>query len=226
MAQLEIYDLTQLYNGKKVLDIPYLAFKKGRIYGVMGPNGAGKTTLLSILGLLKRPTTGKIYFEGKDVKIQRSYLRKHLTLVLQNPLLFDTTVEKNVAYGLKIRNIPKKDRDERIQRSLNLVGLNGFQKRRARELSGGEIQRVAIAQALAIEPKILFLDEPTANVDRENVEILEEIIKELNRKYQITVILATHNLDQSYRIADEVISLFEGKIRGISPNPNASLVLS
>jgi tungstate transport system ATP-binding protein len=211
--QFEIRDLTKVYNGKTVLDIPHLTIKKGSIYGAMGPNGSGKTTLLSMLSLLLSPTSGKIYFEGIDIdEADKHLLRQKMTLVLQNPFLFSTTVEKNVAYGLKARGIKKGERKKRIMECLELVGLEGFEKRRADELSGGEIQRVAIARALTLYPKVLLLDEPTANVDRGSVDVLERILKELNQRFRITIILATHDINQAYRLADEVISLFGGKI--------------
>jgi len=210
--QFEIWNLTKVYNGKRVLDIPHLTIKKGSIYGVMGPNGSGKTTLLSILSLLESPSSGKIYFEGIETsEADRHSLRQQMTLILQNPLLLKTTVEKNIAYGLKVRGIKKGERKKRIMECLELVGLEGLEKRRAGELSGGETQRVAIARALALYPKVLLLDEPTANVDRRSVDVLERILKELNQRFQITIILATHDINQAYRLADEVVSLFAGK---------------
>ncbi len=211
--QFEIRNLTKVYNGEKALDIPHLRIKKGGFYAVMGPNGSGKTTFLSILSLLLSPTSGKIYFEGVDTsEADKRSLRQKMTLILQNPLLLNTTVEKNIAYGLKVRRMKKSERKKRVTECLELVGLVAFEKRRAVELSGGETQRVAIARALALYPEVLLLDEPTANVDRRNVDLLERILKELNRRSQITTILATHDINQAYRLADEVIPLFGGKI--------------
>lgn len=211
--QYEISNLTKAYNTKKVLDIPRLAVKKGSIFGVMGPNGGGKTTFLSIISLLLPPTSGKIYFEGTDTDhADQGSLRQRMTLILQNPLLFNTTVEKNIAYGLTLRGIDKKDREKKIEESLNLVGLNGFGKRRARELSGGETQRVAIARAIALNPDALLLDEPTANIDQGSVNVLERILKDLNQRFGTTIILATHDINYAYRLCDEVIHLFEGRM--------------
>lgn len=213
-AQFEVFDLTKVYNGKKVLDIPFMTFNKGIIQGVIGPNGGGKTTLLSILSLLLPPTSGRVYFEGADTaSADKGLLRRKITLVLQNPLLFNTTVEKNIAYGLKLRGIDGKDRKKSIEESLNLVGLDGFGKRMARQLSGGEIQRVAIARAIALRPDALLLDEPTANIDRESVNLLEGILKKLNSRLKTTIILATHDMNFAYRLSEEVIHLFEGKIK-------------
>jgi len=212
-AQVEIRNLTKVYHGKKVLDIPSLTIKQGIIYGVMGPNGSGKSTLLSILSLLLPPTSGKIFFKGKNLdELDVHQQRQKMTLVLQNPFLFNTTVEKNIAYGLKYRGINKGEEKKMVAEFLKLVRLDGFEKRRAWELSGGEIQRIAIARALALSPQILLLDEPSSNVDQGSLDIIEQSIKEINRKGRTTVIMATHDITQTYRLSDEVICLFEGKL--------------
>jgi tungstate transport system ATP-binding protein len=214
MAPLfELRDITKSYNNSEVLNIPRLVIEQGGIYGIMGPNGAGKSTLLSILAFLIPPTSGVLYCEGTDVTTLNRYeLRRKVTLIHQNPYLFDTTVRKNIVYGLKGRRIPKAKRDETVNKCLKQVGMLGFEERRARELSGGETQRVAIARALALGPQILLLDEPTANVDRHGVEQLEIILQGLNKKHDITIIVATHDVNQAYRLSGEVIYLFAGKI--------------
>ncbi|MDY6856072.1 MAG: ABC transporter ATP-binding protein [Thermodesulfobacteriota bacterium] len=217
-VQFKIKDLKKFYNGTKVLDISDLAINKGEIYGVMGPNGSGKTTLLSILALLVKPTSGMIFFDGLEMNSRENNgftLRREMTMVFQNPFLFKTTVEKNVAYGLRIRCLSKKEQRKRVSECLDLVGLTGFQKRKANELSSGEIQRVAIARAIAVNPKVLFLDEPTANIDKMNIDLLEKIVKQLNCIYKATIIFATHDFNQACRLADKVIILSEGKIREI-----------
>ena len=165
---IEIREIVQVYDGKKVLDIPHLSFSKGRIYAILGPNGSGKTTLLHILGLLVKPTSGRVFFEGKDVYANQNlinYIRTKITTVIQNPILFDTTVEKNIDYGLRIRGKAKDERKDIVEDCLKMVRLDGFQRRKAKKISGGEAQRVAIARALAIRPQLLLLDEFTSNVD-------------------------------------------------------------
>ncbi len=209
----ELHNITKKYNARKVLEIPHLIIKKGGIYGVMGPNGAGKTTLLSIKAFLLPPTSGTLHWEGTDVaSLNRHMLRRKVTLINQNPYLFHTTVWKNVAYGLKIRGIDRRKRREKVRECLDLVGLPNFDKRMTSELSGGEIQRVAIARALALDPQVLLLDEPTANVDHYGVQTLERILRGLNETLGITIILASHEADHVYRVSDEVIYLFEGRI--------------
>ncbi|MBA7539912.1 Vitamin B12 import ATP-binding protein BtuD [subsurface metagenome] len=135
-----------------------------------------------------------------------------MTLVNQDPFLFHSTVYNNIAYGLKIRSIPSKVQKSRIRSALNIVGLSGFKDRKADQLSGGEAQRGVIARALVIEPEVLFLDEPTANIDQKHVDVVERIIKKIKKEIKTTVIFTTHDLSQAYRLADEVISLLDGKI--------------
>jgi len=219
IADIAITNLVHQYNGKTVLDIDHLSFTRGSIYAVSGQNGSGKTTLLTILGLLLQPTAGKVFFEGKDIYLQPTAItaiRSTMSTVLQNPLLFDTTVENNIAYGLKIRGIPKAERKSTVRHCLHLVGLDGFEKRRAKELSGGEAQRIAIARALAIKPQVLFLDEFAANVDENTIALLEDVIKRVNRVDRATIFLVTHDTEQAYRLADEVINLFQGRVVGPS----------
>jgi tungstate transport system ATP-binding protein len=210
----EIFGVTQVFDGRAVLDIERLAFESGRIYCFYGPNGSGKTTLFEILTQLRTPTTGRILFQGQEVypnEAGMADLRSRVTLVHQDPLLFDTTVERNVDYGLRLRKIPKEQRKARVSECLRLVRLDGFQKRKARSLSGGEAQRVAIARALAIQPTAIFLDEFSANVDHANRSALEAIIRAINAQSGTTIIFTTHYTDQAYRVADEVIHLFRGK---------------
>jgi tungstate transport system ATP-binding protein len=136
----EIRNLTKIYDYRKVLDIPSLNLMEKTIYAFYGPNGAGKTTLLSILNLLLPPSTGSISYRGVDIlnpATDRLIVRREMTMVTQNPYLFNATVESNVAYGLKMRNISKSQTRVTVSRCLAKVGLSGFEKRIARELSGG-----------------------------------------------------------------------------------------
>lgn len=215
IPQLELRDVTHCYNGKMVLDIPHLSIERGKIYGVVGPNGSGKTTLLSIMNLLIRPTTGHLFFEGKPIQYEdrgRLEIQRTMAMTLQTPYLFNRTVEGNIAYGLRARGIPRRNWATIIEGALQQVGLGGMAKRRARELSGGEIQLVAIARALVIDPKILFFDEPTANVDARHIHRLGEIISAINGDRGTTIVLTTHDLSQAYRFAHHVFPFFEGRL--------------
>jgi tungstate transport system ATP-binding protein len=215
IPQLELRNVTHCYDGKMVLDIPHLSIERGKIYGVVGPNGSGKTTLLFIMNLLIRPTTGQLFFKGKPIQYEdnnRLEIQRSMAMTLQTPYLFNTTVEGNIAFGLRARGIPRKNWGALIEDVLQQVGLRGVAKRRARELSVGEIQLVAIARALVIDPKILFLDEPTANVDVRHIHRLEEIIAAINGDRKTTIVLTTHDLSQAYRFAHHVFPFFEGRL--------------
>jgi tungstate transport system ATP-binding protein len=209
----DIRNLTYYYNGRKALDIPYLRFEKGRVYSIVGPNGAGKTTLLNILAFLRNPSSGLMLYEGLEVgKTDVRRLRMEVTLVHQNPYLFSMTVEKNLAYGLKIRGMNREEIRERVKEGLRAVGLEGMENRTAGELSGGEAQRVALARAFVLRPKLLLLDEPAAHVDLGHTKVLEGIIKEFNQLYGTTVILTTHNILQATQLSDSVIVMKDGSV--------------
>jgi tungstate transport system ATP-binding protein len=213
---LKIKNLKKLYNNKAVLDIHYLDFQESKIYSIVGPNGSGKTTLLNILNLLMRPEEGQIFFHDQEIinhsKVKILEIRRKMTLVDQDPFLFNTTIYNNIAYGLKVRSIPYIIQQRKIKNALDMVGLSGFEDRKVDQLSGGEAQRVVIARALVIEPEILFLDEPTTSIDQKYIAKVEKIIKKIRKELKTTVIFTTHDLSQAYRLADEVISLLEGKI--------------
>lgn len=212
---LEVKNLTKVYDRKEVLNIRQLSFCRGRIYGIIGPSGAGKSTFLRLVNLLERPTTGSIFFKGKNISVNgRAELpvRREMTMVFQKPLLFRTSVRENVAYGLKARGFAKEEIQERVETLLEKVGLKELSGRHAGTLSGGEAQRAALARAVAFEPSLLLLDEPTANLDPSNVELIERLILELNRDMEMTIIMVTHNIFQARRVAQEVIFLHEGRI--------------
>ncbi len=211
----EVKGLSKSFDERKVLDIDSLVFEKGKVYCLYGSNGSGKTTLFEILLNIQKPDTGKIFFKGKEIFPGQegfSELRSRSTLIHQAPLLFDTSVEKNVDYGLRLRRFPKEERIKRVNECLKFVDLDGFQKHKARKLSGGEAQRVAIARALSIDPEIIFLDEFSANIDSRHRELVEIIIRDINDRFGTTIIFTTHYMDQAYRLSDHVIHLYQGKI--------------
>jgi tungstate transport system ATP-binding protein len=200
---------------RDVLQIDKLLLKKGYIYGLIGPSGAGKSTLLRIINLLTPPDEGSLYFHGRPAAGSgqaRLELQRKMSLVFQKSLLFKDSVWNNVAYGLKARGMARPEVDERVGALLDLVGMTDLAAQRADTLSGGEAQRVAIARAVAFEPELLLLDEPTANLDPANIELIETMVRKLNRTRGITVVIVTHNVFQARRIADEVIFIDSGKI--------------
>jgi len=214
MMLFEVRNLTKIYGEKIVLDIKELDFEKGLIYSLVGPNGSGKTTLLEILSLIIPPTTGRIKYMAKWVDLygnNLTVLRRKIVMVRQNPILFTTTVYKNLEFGLKVRGILKKERERIIADSLNLVGMRSFKDAQAHKLSGGETQRIAIAQGLACSPDVMVFDEPTSSVDMENRIAIERVIQEIKTQKKISVIMTTHNLTQTSKLSDKVITLFEGR---------------
>jgi len=211
----EAAELTRTFKGRQVLNLEHLEIEHQKIYGLIGPNGAGKTTLLNLLAFLDRPTTGRLQFLGQGVRYSKQQLlelRRRVVLVDQYPILFTGSVWKNVDFGLKVRGISKKIRALRVEQALELVGMEEFRQADAHKLSGGETKRVTLARALAIEPEVLLCDEPTANVDEENQEIILKILKRINRNQQTSIILATHYLAQSRRLADHTLMLEHGKL--------------
>jgi len=210
---LRVEKLAKRYNSGFSIEIPQLEFQAGKIYSLIGPNGAGKSTLLNILNLLEEATSGDIFLDGQKIdKTNALTIRRKMNLVMENPLLFHTTVYKNITSGLKFRAVDKNMWENLAAEALEMVGLGGFEKRYAPHLSRGETQRVAIARALVLNPEILFLDEPFTNIDQKTIHIIEELINKINQKHQPTIIFTTHDLSQAYRIADEVISLVDGRL--------------
>ncbi len=211
----KIRDLKRVHGDNTILDIDALELDSGRIYTLIGPNGAGKTTLLNILAFLDMPTAGKVRFQGKPVRFSNGelyQLRQKVSLLAQYPILFTGSVRKNIEYGLKLRRVAAPARRDVVERVLEMVGMSRFVEADAHKLSGGETKRVALARALAIEPQVLLCDEPTANVDTENQEIILEILKRCNREQNVSLIFATHYLSQSTRLADSTIILQNGRL--------------
>jgi len=214
MKQLiKLKEVTKHYGEITALDDISLEIKEKEIFTVLGPNGSGKTTMLRIMASIVEPTSGEVFFGGERINdSNRSQARKRSTMVFQKTALFNTTVYKNVAYGLKLRKFPKKEIDERVENVLDLVKLNGYEKRLAKKLSGGEQQRVSLARALALNAELLLLDEPTANLDPKNVSIIEETISRVNHEFNTTIVMATHNLFQAETITKRAALILGGKI--------------
>jgi len=211
----ELEEVTKVYKGRTVLDIPALSVQSEQIYSLIGPNGAGKTTLLNLLAFLDTPSSGVIRFCSRQVRYAEKLLlpmRRRVVLVDQYPILFTGSVWKNLDFGLKIRKIEKKKRKELIKEALELVGMQDFFAAEAHKLSGGETKRVALARALIVDPEVLLCDEPTANVDVENLEIILDILERINRDWKISIIFATHSLSQAQRLASHTLILKNGRL--------------
>jgi tungstate transport system ATP-binding protein len=213
----ELYRLrsvTKRYGSNVAVDIDSLSIPAGRLYTLTGANGAGKSTLLGILAFLTPPTAGEIFYAGERIDWKGDIVRRQrrkVTLLHQSPYLFGGTVFRNVAYGLKARGVAGETMLRAVDRALETVGLDRFRDRDARELSGGEAQRVAMARALALDPEVLLLDEPLANIDRETVMLLETVIAALPSR-GTTVVMTTHDPDPPARWGGGSIALEGGKV--------------
>ncbi len=207
-------DIKKEYD-REILSVKSLKLNRGLIYGIIGPSGAGKSTLLRIMNLLTDPTSGAYYFHGRQAPgntREKINIQRKMSLVFQKTILFKESVWNNVAYGLKARGYSREEINERVGSLLDQLGLINLARRRADTLSGGEAQRVAIARSVAFDPELLLLDEPTANLDPYNIELIEDMITTLNRDKDITVVIVTHNVFQARRIADQVIFIDKGEI--------------
>ena len=202
-------DLKRNYRAVKALQSISLNLQGGKIIILLGVNGAGKSTLMRILSGLENADSGIILFNNQGINAKA--LRQVSTLVFQKTAMFSMNVYDNLAYGLKIRKVPKEEIHKKICDALKAVRLSGFEKRRAKKLSGGEQQRIALARAFMLDSNILLLDEPTANLDPNSAAIIEKAIIAKKSSDRI-IIMATHNLNQARRMADEIVHIHNGEI--------------
>ncbi len=190
-----------------------LEIERGEVIAVLGPNGSGKSTLLRILAALEQPTSGNILFEGKNVDLKdHGSWRQRTTLAFQRPVVLRGSVVDNVAYGLRRRGLSSDEIDERVSGALHLLGLDALAERKAKSLSGGEKQRLSIARAVVLETDLLLLDEPTVNLDPESLDIVKKFILGLRERPDITVVLATHDMEIARELSDRVILLSGGRV--------------
>ncbi len=217
-AKYQLSSIQVLYENEVAVAIDDLTFEAGRLHLLTGPNGSGKSTLLNVMAFLTKPNRGQIFFEGVPVKWEAqecALLRKRVTLLHQHPYMFAGTVAANVAFGPAARGFSKDQIQSLVADSLAMVGLDGFELRNARQLSGGESRRVALARALACKSEVLLLDEPIAHVDRRSAGILESLIASLAAR-GMTVVMSSHDERLGARLGGRVIYLEDGKLDRIS----------
>ena len=218
---IQIRELSKVYStpeGEVVaLDRVSLDVRKGEIYGVIGMSGAGKSTLIRCINRLDVPTGGEVIYRGQDVlKMSRPdllKLRRKVSMIFQQfNLLMQRTVGENVRYPLEIAGLPRREADKRVMELLEIVGLQDRAKAYPAQLSGGQRQRVAIARALASQPEVLLSDEATSALDPMTTQAILNLLKDINRRLGITVILITHEMAVIRQICDRVTILDGGRI--------------
>jgi len=213
---IEASGLSKSYDGNLVLDIQELSVERGETLAVLGPSGAGKSVLLRVLSLLEPATSGKLLFLGDEVQDlkgrERVEVSRRMVMLFQDPYLFRGTVLQNVCYGLKVRRLKEGETKGRAAAALRTVGLEGFEERSVRTLSGGEAQRVALARALVIEPEAMFLDEPFASLDRLNRSGLQVEVRRILEDSGITAIFVTHDQEEAARVGDRIAVLEVGRV--------------
>lgn len=207
MVRLE--GVKKIYDGKTVLNVDELQINKGELCGIIGPNGAGKSTMLNLIAGLAYQTEGHIYY-GDDKQERIPYME--MTMVFQSPYLIRTTTEKNIAYPLKLRRWSESAKKARVDQLISDLGLIHQRKQKAWTLSAGESQKTALARALSFRPKLLLLDEPTANIDPTATAELERMLLKINKEEGTTVLVVTHNLAQAKRLCSSVVFMNEGMV--------------
>ena len=220
---IQVQQLSKSYgNGTKRVEVLKgvdLTFSQGEKAAIVGASGVGKTTLLHILGTLDRPSTGMVLYEGKDIfnlneKDLSFFRNREIGFVFQfHHLLPEFNALENTMMPCLIQGIPKKEAASRAEAVLTLVGLKERLSHKPGELSGGEQQRVAVARALVLEPKVLLADEPTGNLDTKTGESVFDLLQELNRIRGVTLIVVTHNLKLAEKLSRQ-IQLIDGKAFG------------
>lgn len=214
---IETKGLTYSYSNKVVaLDDISMTIPKGKKTVLLGPNGAGKSTLFLQFNGIFKPRSGTVSFEGREISYRRKELdslRSNVAVVLQNPddQIFSATVEEDVAFGPMNMGLPRDEVELRVAESLSFVGMAQHRERPTQQLSFGQRKRVSLAGALAMRPKVLVMDEPTAGLDAQMVHELLELADELNFK-GLTVIMSTHDVETAYAWADEVRILDRGRM--------------
>ena len=210
---VEAAGISKSYGGKVALANVSFRVEPGGLLAVLGPSGSGKSTLLYILNKLERQDSGEVRFTSESgAAVDDGTLRRRTTLLLQRSVMLKDSVYGNVAYGLRLRGMDEKEIQSRVHLALKDMGLEGFEKRRASTLSGGEMQRVTFARAAVLEPEVIFLDEFTANLDPPNIKMLESALAGFRSKTGCTVVLVSHNPFQAQRLARRCIYLYQGEV--------------
>lgn len=213
---LKVSNLTKIYGDKKAIDKVSFEAEKGSMTCILGPSGSGKTTILRSLGGFEKPESGSIILDNREI-LQLDPEERPISTVFQSYGLFPhKSVIENIIYGLKFKGIRKKDAIKEGREILEIVGLKGYDNRRTNQLSGGEQQRVALARSLVVKPDLLLLDEPFSNLDAKLRLVMREEIQRIQKTFNITTVFVTHDQEDAFTVADQIILVNEGKIEQIS----------
>ena len=213
---LKVSNLTKIYGNKKVVDNVSFMADKGSMTCILGPSGSGKTTILRSLGGFENPESGSVVLDNREI-LGLGPEERPISTVFQSYGLFPhRSVIENTIYGLKFKKIANNEAIKEGQKILEMVGLKGYENRRINQLSGGEQQRVALARSLIVKPDLLLLDEPLSNLDAKLRLIMREEIQKIQKVFNITTIFVTHDQEDAFSVADQIILVNEGKIEQIS----------
>lgn len=215
MNMVELRGVTKRFGGTTAVVEVDLQIREGEFLTLLGPSGCGKTTLLRMISGFEAPTEGVIFLAGADVTEVPPY-RRNVNLVFQSYALFPhLSVWDNVGFGLKMKKVPKAERDERVGRSLGMMGMAGMERRKPAELSGGQRQRVALARAIVCEPRVLLLDEPLSALDAKLRQGMQIELKRLQKKLGITFVLVTHDQEEALAMSDRIAVINKGRIEQV-----------
>ena len=208
-------NITKEFGGVAVVKNIDFWVKKNQFLTILGPSGCGKTTTLRMIAGFEKPTSGQLYFEGKDITDLPPYMRPINTVFQKYALFPHMDIYENIAFGLRIKKIGEKEIASKVAKMLELVNLNGFEKRSVNSLSGGQQQRIAIARALVNEPKVLLLDEPLGALDLKLRKEMQIELKNMQRELGITFVYVTHDQEEALTMSDKIIIMNQGEIQQI-----------
>ena len=212
---LSLKNISKKYKDKEILKNISFDIKEGELICILGPSGCGKTTLLNIIGGFVSDFSGDVLLSDENINNIPPEKREIATVFQSYGLFTHKNVIDNVSYGLKLLKIDKHMRKKRARDMLEKVGLAGYEKKKIKELSGGEQQRVAIARSMVLNPKLLLLDEPLSNLDVHLRDVMRKEIKKIQKQFGVTMIIVTHDQEDAFKLADRVIVINEGHIEQV-----------
>ena len=210
---IEIQGISKVYGDNTVLDNLSLNIRKNEFLTLLGPSGCGKTTTLKIIAGFETADSGKVVFDGNDISDLPPYKRQLNTVFQKYALFPHMNIYENIAFGLKIKKVPKEEIDKKVREMLKMVALEGFEKRSVESLSGGQQQRVAIARALVNEPQVLLLDEPLGALDLKLRKEMQLELKKIQKRLGITFIFVTHDQEEALTMSDTIVVMNKGVIQ-------------